>query len=436
MMDAQMNDIALIEVAEPPAKAAKKNDPSLQTFLRAATPEERETYDAMKGPGSFKAKKEYRDLILSQKLTNLKAGQINKNTLTTSDTQVGTYRNFWMLAEKEGGLMDREFGIKVAKNIAGKCEKAGPPAIMYDSAAGVVKYLHCETGKSDIQTRTRQSILSADADMDPEAIRMATQQANAEGLSADIPKCALGNIPGEASAAKTANDMPASKDTTDIEAGKTSAQPKPTTDDEVIMSVVKNLVGGVSGSSSSNSIMGAMLIQNLLENKTTPQQPPQTTPTTEEKQEKQKPPPRVRTPLEILWQEANGLGRKLDSLVNHAKCIKQQSEQDGDDWCWAASQMGPLSKELGDAKVATTMYDTSVRTSSLANLVKKNGDGSMAWLTKFNEQVEKSIANLELPLSILLGMHATMLKRRSSVQKPKAKAKAKAKIQEVATITS
>ena len=52
---------------------------------------------------------------------------------------------------------------------------------MYDPAAKVKKYLHCEIGQSDIQTRMRKSILSIEVDMDPEQIRMAMQQGAKEG---------------------------------------------------------------------------------------------------------------------------------------------------------------------------------------------------------------------------------------------------------------
>ena len=66
---------------------------------------------------------------------------------------------------------------------------------MWDASAKVVKYLHCMVGVSEAQTRMRQSILSADVEMDEASVHIAMQQGVKEGLSANIPKYELGKFP-------------------------------------------------------------------------------------------------------------------------------------------------------------------------------------------------------------------------------------------------
>ena len=123
------------------------------------------------------------------------AKQQNVSSSKESDTIVGTYLNFYMLSEKEGGLMDRDFGIKVASSIATACERKGPPALLWDPVAKCIKYLHCVIGKSEAETKMRQSILSADVEMDPESVVAAMQQGKAAGLVDEIPESEKGKFP-------------------------------------------------------------------------------------------------------------------------------------------------------------------------------------------------------------------------------------------------
>jgi hypothetical protein len=409
---------------------SKKNDPSIQQFLRTATDDEKKSYFAINGSGATKRKKDLRDLLAIQKLTNLRASQTNTNSLATIDQTIGTYRNFWVIAEKEGGLMDREFGTKIAQNIATRCEHKGPPAVMWDDAAGCIKYLHCEIGKSDLQTKTRQSILSADAEMDPEAIRIAMQQASDEGL-AQVPKEQLGNIPGGCAPPEAAQLLSVKVEKVECKvahetAPETSAlatKEPPTksgSEDFTLNNYIKKLVEQGDTSSSSKSLMGAMLIQNLFEadGKTSAAVEPAPT-----ANNKVKTAPREKTPEEILWQECTAFGRKLDGMVNHARCIIDLSNEDGNDWSWAQNQFGPVNKELEANKEHMNKYNNFVRTSSLAFFQNKFKGESHPWLSEFKNNLESDVSMLEAPLGVLLGMHSTMLKKRSATsttaKKPK-----------------
>ena len=69
---------------------------------------------------------------------------------------------------------------------------------MRGESAGCIKHLHCETGKSEIQTKMRASILATDVDMDPDLIAAAMKQAEADGLTGEVPAHALGQIPDAA----------------------------------------------------------------------------------------------------------------------------------------------------------------------------------------------------------------------------------------------
>ena len=56
-----------------------------------------------------------------------------------------------MIAQMEGGLMDRETGVRVATAICEACERAG--LMLLDPVAQIVKYLHSEAGVSDAETQ-------------------------------------------------------------------------------------------------------------------------------------------------------------------------------------------------------------------------------------------------------------------------------------------
>ena len=165
----------------------KRNGADVQNFVRTLTAEEKKAYTDIKGYNATTRKRLFREALAAKKLKNLAAKEENIVECKESDTTVGTYENFWMIAQKEGGLMDREFGIRIATNICEHATKKGPPAVMWDPTGQCLKYLHCQLGKSDIQTRARKSVLSADVEMDAETIRLAMQQAEEEGLSTEIP---------------------------------------------------------------------------------------------------------------------------------------------------------------------------------------------------------------------------------------------------------
>ena len=94
------------------AGIAHKGSKDAQNFIRTFTDEEKKEYKALsKGSGLNARKLEFREMISAQRLSGGKASQVNTSESKESDTMVGTYLNFWKIAEAEGGLMDREFGI-------------------------------------------------------------------------------------------------------------------------------------------------------------------------------------------------------------------------------------------------------------------------------------------------------------------------------------
>ena len=99
-----------------------------------------------------------------------------------------------MIAETEGGLMDRDIGIRVATTICCGCEKRGPPAVMYDPASKMHKYLQCEVGMSDSESIMRQMVLKADVDMPEDTVRAAMQQGAKEGYVSTIPDGMVGKL--------------------------------------------------------------------------------------------------------------------------------------------------------------------------------------------------------------------------------------------------
>ena len=112
-------------------KQTNEKKRSIQNFLRACTTAEKAEYINDKGSGSTARKQRMRESFEAARLRNGTGRQQSTTTMARTDTKVGTYRNFWMVAEKEGGLMDRDEGIRIATNICSACEVAGPPAVMW-----------------------------------------------------------------------------------------------------------------------------------------------------------------------------------------------------------------------------------------------------------------------------------------------------------------
>ena len=58
---------------------------------------------------------------------------------------VGEFKTIWKIAQDEGGLMNYEFGVKVAKNWAKWAEKKRG-MMTYDKAGGCLRYMHWNQG--------------------------------------------------------------------------------------------------------------------------------------------------------------------------------------------------------------------------------------------------------------------------------------------------
>ena len=384
-----------------------KNNKDVSNFLRALTEEQRQAYKEIKGSGTQERKRQFREMMNSQRLTNCTAKQEHTSSTSQSDTTIGTYRNFWVIAEKEGGLMDREWGMRIASNICAACERKGPPAYMWDAGAGCIKYLHAEVGHSDTQTKARNSIMNADVEMDPEHVRLAMQQASSEGLTANVPPSELGQHHGS-----KAHDQGA--DTTAKKVKKEPAAGEAAGDGN-ILEVVKSMISqNADGGGSANPLVSAFVLQQLMNDnhKADPKPDPKA---------KAKPMLKVKSATEKLWTECSGLGRKLDGMVNHAASIVEQSKDEDNDWHWASCQVAGLKGQLEVVQAVVSKWSTWVRTSTLDILTKKQGDQTKAWLDNHKSEIESASNLIELPLGILVGMHNTMLKKTAPKAAPKAK---------------
>jgi hypothetical protein len=421
------------------AKKGARNDPIINRFMRCASDAEKVEYAAISGPGSQTKKRQFREMINSQKLVNPAASQQNISASAQADTKVGTYRNFWSIAEKEGGLMDRETGIRVAKSICTLCEKKGPPALMWDGAASIMKYLHCEVGVSDIQSKTRSSILSADVEMDEETIRKAMQMGMAEGLSPQIPPGEILNTPKSPVIPIVVVDQPkidtyfraktpelaqaASQATVQAAAqgsDQTAANLKPDAPAEFnLATIAKQLLSKGSDSSSSNSLLSAVLLQQIISSNDKPSDKDK------DKGAKEKAEPKEKTTEEKLWQECSALGRKLDGMTTHADSIVQQTKESDNSWSWAMNtgQCSDLATVIVKVAPVVHTWSSSVRTSTMGFMVKKKGSPEEAakWLQAHKDDIEKAIGEIGSPLGLIVGMHAAMLKQRASEGKPKKK---------------
>jgi hypothetical protein len=444
-----------------------RNDPVIGRFMRVASEAEKLEYSAIQGPGSMVKKRKFREMINEQKLVNCTARQTNTTASAQADTKVGTYRNFWSIAEKEGGLMDRDFGVRVATSICTLCEKKGPPALMWDSVGSVMKYLHCEVGISDIQSKTRSSILSADLDMDEDVVRQAMQMGVAEGLSPQIPAAELNHFTKPVQIATNIVDLttlpnlaveqprienffrptaPLMDEATSqatvqapvqaiVQAQVQEPVPlvSPVKSDAIagvnFADFAKQLLSKGSDSSSSSSLLSAVLLQSIISSNADGKDNENGKDKDKDKDKdkpKDKAGPKVKTPAAKYWQECSALGRKLDGMTTHADSVVQQTKEKDNNWSWAMNtqHLADLAAVIADVAPVVHTWSSSIRTSTLGFMIKKEGaEEATKWLHAHREAIKQATDQIELPLGLIVGMHAAMLKTRASEGKPKKAAK-------------
>jgi hypothetical protein len=385
-------------------RKAKYGD--VQEFLRTLTNEEKVAYSQIKGSGSMKRKSDFRTLLSAQRLTNLKSQQVSTSSTKTEDTVVGTYRNIYVIAEKEGGLMDRAFGLQVAANIAAHCKTKGPPALMWDEVGKVVKYLHCEQGQSDIQSRTRSSILSADAEMEPEVIRLAMQQATTEGL-VPVPEEEFAKLLGTI---VTESPLP-------IEAaggGKKAvdeAKPEETGNEPPeldLKALTQKFLESSDGGDSNEHLVRAVLLQQIMQKPIKKEKGQEKT-----RQVQVTKVPKVKTEEEKLWQECLVFGRKLEGIFTNGSSICAQTQEDANEWRWAKGQVYELETILTDNKHLVHKWSSNIRSSTLPMLQTKVGTDIFVYLEALKVDIQRGIDLISDPLGVLVGMHSTMLRKRS-----------------------
>ena len=393
-------------------------------FVRALTEEQLNEYKNIKGAGSAQRKKEFRDMLNNQRFKYCKSMQENTRTDTQADTQVGVYRSYWQMVEKEGGAMNKEFAMDVSNNIASCCEKVGPPFLMYDKAAKIVRYLHCEQGKSDIQTRARSSILSGEAEVDPEIIQRAMQQAESEGLSSDIPADAMKSTdaknPSESLAsAQSPCDRQVPKQTDPKQTDQKQTGPNQTdqkqTDPKLSLIDLYRTVVSKGDAQGEKAVVTGMLIQELMgggkgeEVKNDNDEPAKADAQGEKPQEpKEK---RLKTHVETVWQKCVANGSKLQTMVAHTQSVIGQCNNDESDWSWAKSQVETIQKPCQEVLPVLAVWSSNVSTSSLPQMQRKQGDAIVPFLETHLKDIEVATTKLEQPLGVLTAMHRVMLQK-------------------------
>ena len=157
--------------------------------------------------------------------------------------------------------------------------------------------------------------------------------------------------------------------------------------------------------------------------------------------EKEKPPeepklppkekiPKPKSAEDKLWQECSALGRKLDDMATHGVSIVAQTKEANNEWCWAENydETKELQAQLDKFSQVIHRWSSSVRTSALATLTKKQGseEAAIDFLQILKTDIEEAAKGIEAPLGVLVAMHSTMLKKRF-VSAPRKKAQKKQK---------
>ena len=420
---------------------------SIQNFLRNCTPEEKLGYTNDKGPGSSHRKAKMREAFEASRLKNGTGRQQSETTMSHSETKIGTYRSFWVIAEKEGGLMDRDEGIRIATNICSACERTGPPAVMWDPAGKVLKYMHCEIGVSDAETKMRKSILDAELDMDSDEVIQMMQRGVRDGMIKDLPADAL-KLTAVADGSESKGNVLADTE-------PESNHPAPST------SLPSNLKGGggiaasfatlltsggvaptVPASSQPSDVGPVGMIQAMLQalqqdekrkqdqkesemvaaKLAAEQLEAQETKRRQEEEAKKKSleeKKKQKTHVERVWGECNALGKKLSMMHTNGKDIMEQASDEKNLWWWARDQTTDLVRDLNTIKPTVDKWKAEFQSSSMGLFQSKQGESVLQWLKDYKQDVDSATATLEKSLGTLVTMHNGRLRSLASNDKPK-----------------
>ena len=451
---------------EKPQQANSSNDErrdslnDIQNFLRTATVEERTAYNLIKGKGSQERKKAARDKWKHSRLKNGAAKMQQEDTDEQADWKVGTYKHFWRIAQDEGGLMDKEFGVKRAKNYCGFCEKKknGEGAVVYDPGTKVLQYLHFDTGVSEKMSRTRRQFLDADVDLPEEAVLAAMQKAKSEGLEVHVPAELLGKLeticeqpsivaalvpddmnaapvpqvatppqPGQVAAPTPMGSPFASlKVAQCVDTGK-QPNPLPETTVEADMDVMYKAVGIEPGAKPTPSQQ--MMLQSLIMMRQTTnekqleanedeklkqaqaaEKDAEDAKKAEEaakKAEELKSKKKHKTEIEKRFSEAALLGKKLGGMADHANRIKKQANTKGDLWEHAAHDLKKHNEALIAIACVKDQADSLVVSSHIDVLIKQCKSESTAadFLAKHITALTTATDTLARPLHELIKIH-------------------------------
>ena len=375
----------------------------------------------------------------SLNLTGGKAAVVETTAEEQSDYKNGVWLNFWSIAEKEGGLMDRETGIRCSANYCDFAEDKGT-LVGYDSASKIIKYLYFQSGVNEKLAKCRKKVLSADVDMSAEEVASVLQQREVEGLvevpsslKRDHQRIAAESLKGSMSAESAKGSMApqvpehAKAVPSDLNDGNGTAS-KASSLETVIQKVLLQKLGSASSSSSSDesNILLQTLLLSQLGKDTKADANGKEDP--EKKEPKEPKPLKEKPEVEKKYSEATLLGKKLSGMVKHGESIVSQTKDDDNKWHWIQHETPPLEAAVSGLKSLEKSSQEQVVTSSLAVLQACHGaDKTMVWLSQHVVDLQAGIATLEKPLSDLISLQSQKMKNLFTAKKKESKAKSKAK---------
>jgi hypothetical protein len=420
-----------------PKRARTSNDNDYQRFMRIATADEREKHKNLKSEGTQSMAK-FRQDVLNTKLKDCSGTQAHSTTDSRKKFTNGVYNFFWVIAQAEGGLMDRDTGIRCARNHCSKMEKRGPPFVMWDNDAGILKYMHFENGISEEYTKARQLLLSGTLDLDSDVIKEAMQQSEAEGLSHAVPAGAMGNFPQTSDMPRSSNDP--------INASSPSQVRK---SDEGIQKYFKpegqakgvdkepEVVHPAPSTANETEDASALTMKALIATTKDPQQkilldmlfkqmkPSESTGTAEkskpsgdESSPAQSPESKTsRTPkkseAETMFATCLFQGKKLDGMITHGGHIKKQAAIKENPWYWARNEIHRIEEAIAKATAVNDVCQRYIVTSNFK--VLKQGLGTdeavREWMEQHAKEVNSAISLLEVPMKEIISMHTAKLRQ-------------------------
>ena len=218
----------------------------VKEFSRKAGPADKQGYKQCRSNAEREAFRKDWDARYKA-TTNKRKRMVTTTVDRKSDWKRVRYLNWPCLIKAFGGEIDLEFAKGKAMTWVTKCERRGPPYMLWDNGPEMILYMYLELGSSDEFMRMRGEETSGDLPRDEpdDVLQEAAEEQQRLGLSHDMPEKAklqfMSSASTPASAPSSVSSAPCSSGTSDLRSEPQSATPNnlpPTPYDSVAVQTI------------------------------------------------------------------------------------------------------------------------------------------------------------------------------------------------------